>query len=132
MWYSTTTGSAATIDRWQFISGYDLPNNSQDLNFGWNLRVRREKDGTWSFGHLNGSLATDRSDIPLLASVVDNSVSLTGNTWYAGAGWESVTTGSDHTDFGFDFFSAQLGVPEPATVSLLAIAGGMLWVRRRR
>lgn len=121
-------------DRWRVVGSIPL-GSTDDLRDGWNLRARRDVDGTWSIGFANGligqtpvltSLGVDAGAPPLSA--------FSGNV-YAGVGWTAPNnTTNDHTDFGFDNFRVAAGViPEPMSVMLLGVAAcWLLFIRGNR
>jgi hypothetical protein len=123
---------AAPDDRWRVVGSIPL-GGTDDVRDGWNLRARRDPDGTWSIGFANGPIG----QTPALTSLgIDGgapALSAFDVLSYAGVGWTAPNnTTNDHTDFGFDNFRV-VAVPEPAGVFLAVIAlivGASSWRRR--
>jgi hypothetical protein len=118
-------------DRWRIVGSIPL-GSTDNINAGWNLRVRRDVDGTWSIGFANGA----PGQTPALTSLgIDAGgpalVSFAGSA-YAGVGWAAPPP--DNWEFGFDNFRV-FAVPEPSTallaiLGLLAAAGGCMRATR--
>jgi CheY-like chemotaxis protein len=122
----------APDDRWRVVGSIPL-GATDDIRDGWNLRARRDVDGTWSIGFANGSIG----QVPALTSLgIDAgapALSAFDFISYAGVGWTAPNnTTNDHTDFGFDNFRV-VAIPEPAGAFLAVIAmlfGAFNWWRR--
>ncbi|NLF31885.1 MAG: PEP-CTERM sorting domain-containing protein [Planctomycetes bacterium] len=119
--YLTLYRASAGQSGWAIVDEVLL--GAVNVNSGWNFRVVRSADGLWSVSHANGVMGNE----PVFDfAVTDTSVDLSAGPWYAGASYRT-KAGSHTQKFGFDNFRV---VPEPATLSLLAL--GALALRRRR
>jgi hypothetical protein len=117
-----------TDDRWRQVGSIALA-GVDDLREGWNLRARRDPDGTWSIGMASGAIG----QTPALTSLgVDPDPPDLANfvVAYSGVGWSAPNnTTNDHTDFGFDNFSVA-AVPEPTGIALSIAGLAILFVAR--
>jgi hypothetical protein len=112
---------AAPDDRWRVVGSIPL-GVTDDIRDGWNLRARRDVDGTWSIGFVNGPIG----QVPALTSLgIDAgapALSAFDFISYAGVGWTAPNnTTNDHTDFGFDNFRV-VAIPEPTTAFIAALS----------
>ena len=122
LWKATSSDT-----EWQLLDAYEF-DFGVDMNLGWNLNVTRSRVGEWNVSFANGAAST-LSETPVI-TVTDNTVPLSGGTWYSGLG--VMTTATDATDFGVDNFVT--AIPEPATAVFIlgALALGVLLLRERR
>jgi hypothetical protein len=108
-----------TDDRWRVVGSIPLGTEIDDIREGWNLRARRDPDGTWSIGFATGAIGQTP---PLTSLGIDPGAPDLSNfigTAFAGVGWLAPNnTTNDHRDFGFDNFSVT-AVPEPSAGAVI-------------
>jgi hypothetical protein len=116
-------------DRWRVVGSIPVA-STDDIRDGWNLRARRDVDGTWSIGFANGVIGQTPALTSLGIDAGAPALSAFSGSVYAGVGWTAPNnTTNDYRDFGFDNFSVA-AVPEPS-VGLLTVFGGFLLIMVR-
>ena len=114
---------AAGDGDWTALNKVSL--GSANVANGWNLLVSRSADGQWTVSHANGEMGTT----PVFDfNANDTSVDLDEAAWYAGMSYRTRNHETYEKAFGFDNFQV---IPEPMTLSLLAV-GGLVMLRRKR
>ena len=116
-----------TDHRWRVVGSVEV-SSSSGMADGWNIEVKRSSTGDWYIGYSNGAYGTETGGWNNVGSDTVSMTAFSGTAVYGGVGWLAPdNTETDLDDFGFDNFQL---IPEPATLSLIVLAGALLGFRR--